>query len=363
MKKWLLFFCLLALSACGTEVTKEKKAAGESTVSEDKAQEISMEVIKGFWQVYEDIGAQAPLEEKREQLMPFMTEEMFNRAFEKTEKPNFPQLPVYTFGIHVTENTPDSFTIEHIIAAGSEEGTAVKQTTSFIKRDDRFVVSDYYTEDIILSLTKEEVEAFLVEHGYEVVFLKEGPFDAFSSTIEEAYIFQDQDDEQTQFVINKKTGFFMIGVVRDEINEEPDTAAEEIRTKYNHLFTYRLVEIDVDTLSAQQRDIYDRYIIQPIEQAIDIDFEPSLTDEERNHKTKELLDKSVAGMLSEVEQTLGEEELATLQKNHATWETERQKYAVEMAEASENDQMNHFYAAYKETTEDYLAYLFYVYLY
>ena len=116
-------------------------------------------------------------------------------------------------------------------------------------------------------------------------------------------------------------------------------------------------------LSAEQRDIYDRYIIQPIEQAIDIDFDSSLTDEESNLKTQELLEQSVAGMLSEVEQTLGEEELATLQESHAIWEAERQKYAVEMAEASENDQMNHFYAAYKEVTEDYLAYLFYEYLY
>ncbi|MGM9948811.1 MAG: hypothetical protein ACI33P_01735 [Lysinibacillus sp.] len=364
MKKWLLFFCLLALSACGTEETKEKKSAGEGTVSVDKAKEIAMEVIKEFWQVYEEIGAQASLEEKHEQLIPFMTEEMFDRTFAGTGQPAFPQLPVYTFGVNVTETTPDSFTIEHIIAAGSEEGAAVNQTTSFIQRDGRFVVGDYHKEDAILSLTKEEAEAFLIEHGYdEAVFFKEGPFDAFSTTIEEAYIFHDQDDEQIQFVINKKTGFFMMGIVRGSKDAETVGTAEEIRAKYNHLFAYRLVEIEADTLSAAQRDIYDKYIIQPIEQAIDIDFDPALTDEESNYMTQELLDQSVAGMLAEIKRTLGEKEFATVQKDHEKWEAERGKYATAMAQASESNQTNHFHAAYKEVTEDYLAYLFFEYLY
>ena len=375
MKKRLLIVCLLILSACGTkgaeaiEEVEDEVISGQAVISDAEAKEIAMDVVKELWQAYEAIGAQAPTEEKRGRLIPFMTKEMFDQAFKEAGKPELPQLPVYTFGVHVTETTPNSFTIEHILAAATEEGAAIKQTTSFIQRDDRFVISDYHTEDTTLSLTKEEAEAFLTEHGYdEAVFSKEGSFDAFSTTIEEAYIFHDQGDKQIQFVISKKTGFFMMGIVRGGINEKPvpgevAATAEDVRTKYGHLFTYRLVEIDADTLSAKQRDIYDRYIIQPIEQAIDIDFAPSLTDEESNLKTQELLEQSVAGMLSEVEQTVGEEELATLQKNHATWENERQKYAVEMAAASENDQMNHFYAAYKEVTEDYLAYLFYVYLY
>ncbi len=367
MKKWLLIVCLLILSACGAEEAKGKKSTVETMLTEEDAKGIAMEVIKEFWQAYESVGTEASLEEKRERLMPFMTEGMFKQAFKEEGRPNFPELPVYTFGVRVTEHAPGSFTIEHILAAGAEEESAVKQTTSFIQRDGRFVVSGYYNTVLPLSLTKEEAEAFLVEHGYEVVFVKEGPFDAFSSTMEEAYIFRDEEDERIQFVINKKTGFFMIGRVWGDSGTEPgtdgDATAEEIRAKYAHLFAYRLAEIDADTLSSEQRAIYNTYIIQPIEQAIDIDFDFSLTDEESNHQTKELLDRSVAGMLDEIERTLSEEEFAALQENHAAWEAERKNYAVAMAEASESDQMNHFYSAYRDVTEDYLAYLFFEYLY
>ena len=367
MKKWLLIVCLLTLSACGAEEAKGKKSTVETMLTEEDAKGIAMEVIKEFWQAYESVGTEASLEEKRERLMPFMTEGMFNQVFKEEGRPDFPELPVYTFGVHVTELAPGSLTIEHILVAGAEEESAVKQTTSFIQRDGRFIVSGYYRTVLPLALTKEEAEAFLVEHGYEVVFVKEGPFDAFSSTIEEAYIFRDEEDERIQFVINKKTGFFMIGLVRDDSGAEPDTdgdtTIEEIRAKYAHLFAYRLAEIDADTLSSEQRAIYDAYIIQPIEQAIDIDFDFSLTDEESNHQTKELLDRSVAGMLDEIERTLVEEEVALLQESHAAWVAARKNYAVAMAEASERDQMNHFYSAYKDVTEDYLAYLFYEYLY
>lgn len=366
MKKWLLFFCLLALSACGAEETKKKTSAGEGTISIDKAEEIAMDVIKEVWMAYEDIGAEAPIEEKRERLVTFMTDEMFNKAFQKTQEPEFPQLPVHTFGVHVTENKPDSFEIEHIIPASTEEGPAVKQTVRFIKQRDRFIMSDYQKEDKALSLSKEEAETFLAEHGYEAVFLKEGPFDAVSTRIEDAYIFHDQEDPRIQFVISKKTGYFLMGVVRGAMDEESETdaaATEEVRVKYGHLFAYRLTEIDEGKLSDHQRKIYNTYIIKPIEQVIDIDFDASLTDDERNQKTKELLDHSIMGMLAEIEDTLDAKEIAVLRENHAKWEIEREKYADEIAGVSKSDQTNHFYAAYKEVTEDYLAYLFYEYIY
>jgi hypothetical protein len=367
MKKWLLIVLLLALSACGTEDEEIQRASGQTAVSEGEAADIALDVIKEVWQVYGDTGAEAPLAEKRERLISYMSEEVFDQVFDNPQKPHLPQLPVYTFSVHVTQSTPDSFTIEHILGARTGEETAAKQTVGFIKRKGQFVISSYQKEDITLSLTMEEAQAFLTEQGYEVVFLREGPFDALSSVIEDAYIFHDQKDKQLQFGISKKTGLFLMGIVRGATDgvadTEEETAIQEVRAKYARLFAYRLSEMDADKLSVEQRDIYNRYIIQPIEQAIDIDFNPSLTDEESNQKTKELLDQSVAGMLSEIERSLNEKEIAALQEDHAKWAAERQKYAEEMARAAKSHQTNHFHAAYKEATEDYLAYLFYEYLY
>ena len=367
MKKWFLAFCLLTLLACGTEKSENAAVSGHSGISEEKAKETALAVIKECWQAYGDIGEQASWEEKHERLIPFMTEEMFEQALKEAGKPAFPELPVYTFDVHVTENSPDSFTIEQIIAASKEDGTAVKQTTSFIKQNDRFILSGYQKEEKALSLSKEDVETFLIEHGYEAVFLKEGPFDTVSARIEDAYIFCDKDDQRIQFVVDKKTGFFLMGIVREATDREADTekaaAIQEVREKYAGLFAYRLAEMDAEKLSAGQRDIYNSYIIQPIEQAIDIDFDPSLTDIERQHKTKELLDQSVAGMLTTIERTLNEKDFAALQKNHTKWAAERQKYAEEMAQAAKDPETDHFLAAYKEVTEDYLARLFFDYLY
>lgn len=367
MKKWFLVFWLLALSACGTEKSENIAVSGHPGISVTEAKETALTVIKECWQAYEAIGEQASREEKHERLIPFMTEEMFDQALKEAGKPAFPELPVYTFDVHVTENSPDSFTIEQIIAASTEDGTAVKQTTSFIKQNDRFILSGYQKEEKALSLSKEDVETFLIEHGYEAVFLKEGPFDTVSARIEDAYIFCDKDDQRIQFVVDKKTGFFLMGIVREATDREADTeeatTIQDVRAKYAGLFAYRLAEMDADKLSDGQRDIYNSYIIQPMEQVIDIDFDPSLTDIERQHKTKELLDQSVAGMLTTIERTLHEKDFAALQENHAKWVADRQKHAGEMAQAAKGPQTDHFHAAYKEVTEDYLARLFFDYLY
>lgn len=368
MKKWLLVFLLLVLAACGAEDTKEDNNPGQNAFTENEAKDIAMDVLKEFWHVYNDIGTSSSPEEKREQLLPFMTDEMYTKTFDGKgkEKPGFPASPFNAIEGKVLEISPDSFTIAHILPASAEGESAIKQTTFFEKQEERFVVSDFKKERTKLSLTQEQAEAFLAEQGYELTFIKKGSFDELDTPIDEAYFFQDPKEERIQMVINKENGYFTWFVKYKDTGVDDEKEAlklEDIRDQYSHLFTHQLSEIDVSKLSAEQQRIYNTYIIQPIEQAIDIDFDPALTDEERFSKTTELLDQTVAGLLAEIKRTANEKAFTTLEANHEIWLANRQKYANAMATVSGSYQEADFYAAYKEVTEDYLARLFYEYLY
>lgn len=366
MKKCLLLICLLALSACGVEAIKDKKPADSNTTSDAKAEEIALEVIKEFWRAFEEIDTAAPLEEKRAQLLPFLTEKLFTELFQGTEKPALPALPINAIKTKVTETSVDSFTIEHILPASLEDSSAIKQTISFKKQEERFVINTFTKENATLSLTRTEAEAFLAEQGYELTFIKEGSLNDLSILMDEAYFFQDVNEERIQMVINKETGYFTWLVKsRDSLEdfEKEAIKLEQIRNTYSQLFTHQLAEIDVAKLSAEQQRIYNTYIILPIEQAIDIDFDQALTNEEQIRQTKELLDQTVKKLLTEIQHTTSEKDFTSIQVHHEKWLDERQHYAEAVANVSGNFKEESFHAAYKEATEDYLAHLFYKYFY
>ena len=146
-------------------------------------------------------------------------------------------------------------------------------------------------------------------------------------------------------------------------NENYFAPYEEIDQRYAYLFTYHLMDIDESQLTPELQQIYTTYITDVLSKTIDIDFDESLSSEERQVKIAEVLDEAVDKLIAEIEQHVDATTFEELQTNHEVWLADRYQYTKEWAHAFDTYDEEQFYRAYKNVTEDYLAKLFYEYLY
>ena len=383
MKKWLLLLFVLLLVACNTDTVQEDTPAANDKFSVGKASNIAKDVINNIW----DTLAMAELSEVNEKtlkeneaaFLPFMTEDVFLRVLEGIDEdscivnciPAFPEQIYYALDVQLIESSDDSFTIEHVLPAIFDDEQAKKQTTTFIKQDDRYIVSDFKIEATTVSVTKEQAEELLTALGFDVTFIEEGPFEAPNISLAYAYVFEDTEDPRIQMVVGKDNGYYTWVAKDDEMadgdtpiyNENYFAPYEEIDQKYAYLFTYHLMDIDESQLTPELQQIYTTYITDVLSQTIDIDFDESLSSEERQVKIAQVLDTAVDGLIAEIEKHVDATTFAELQSKHETWLADRQKYTTEWANAFGTYDEEQFYRAYKNVTEDYLARLFYEYLY
>ena len=146
-------------------------------------------------------------------------------------------------------------------------------------------------------------------------------------------------------------------------NENYFAPYEEIDQKYAYLFAYHLMDIDESQLTPELQHIYTTYITDVLSQTIDIDFDESLSSAERQEKIAQVLDAAVDGLIAEIEKHVDATQFEELQVNHEIWLADREQYTKEWAHAFGTYDEAQFYRAYKNVTEDYLARLFYEYLY
>ena len=146
-------------------------------------------------------------------------------------------------------------------------------------------------------------------------------------------------------------------------NENYFSSYEEIDQQYAYLFTYHLMDIDESQLTPELQHIYNTYITDVLSETIDIDFDESLSSAERQEKIARVLDKAVDGLIAEIENHIDDARFEELQVNHEIWIADRYQYTKEWAHAFGTYDEAQFYRAYKNATEDYLARLFYAYLY
>jgi len=285
--------------------------------------------------------------------------------------PAFPEQIYYALDVQLIESSDDSFTIEHVLPAIFDDERAKKQTTTFIKQDDRYIVSDFKIESTTVSVTKEQAEELLTALGFEVTFIEEGPFEAPNISLAYAYVFEDTEDPRIQMVVGKDNGYYTWVAKNDEMtdgdtpiyNENYFAPYEEIDQQYAYLFTYHLMDIDESQLTPELQQIYTTYITDVLSQTIDIDFDESLSSEERQVKIAQVLDTAVDGLIAEIEKHVDATTFAELQTNYEIWLADRYQYTKEWAHAFGTYDEEQFYRAYKNVTEDYLARLFYEYLY
>ena len=146
-------------------------------------------------------------------------------------------------------------------------------------------------------------------------------------------------------------------------NKNYFTPYEEIDQKYTYLFTYHLMDIDESQLTPELQHIYTTYITNAISQTIDIDFDESLSSEERQEKIAQVLDEAVDGLIAEIGKHVDATRYEELQVNQEIWIANRYQYTKEWAHAFGTYDEEQIYRAYKNATEDYLARLFYEYFY
>ena len=383
MKKWLLLLFVLLLAACNTDTAKEDTPSNNVQLSVSEANNIATEVINDIWATLaiDELSEvnEVTLKENEASFLPFMTEDVFLRVLEDIDEgscvvnciPAFPEQIDYVLDVQLIESSANSFTIEHVLSAIFEDESAKKQTTTFIKQDDRYIVSDFKIEPTTVSVTKEQAEELLTALGFEVTFIEEGPFEAPNISLAYAYVFEDKEDSRIQMVVNKDNGYYSWVLKDDETtegeapiyNENYFAPYEEIDQKYAYLFTYHLMDIDESQLTPELQQIYTTYITDVIGQTIDIDFDESLSSEERQIKIAQVLNNAVDGLIAEIEKHVDAATFDELQLNHETWLVDRYQYTKEWAHAFGTYDEEQFYRAYKNVTEDYLARLFYEYLY
>jgi len=383
VKKWLLLLFVLLLAACNTDTVQQDTPVDNVQLSIEEANNIATDVINNIWDTLamDELSEvnEVTLKENEASFLPFMTEDVFLRALENIDEgscvvnciPAFPEQIYNVIDIQLIESAANSFTIEHILPAVFDDEQAKKQTTTFIKQDERYIVSDFTIESTTVSVTKEQAEELLTALGFDVTFIEEGPFEAPNISLAYAYIFEDKEDSRIQMVISKDNGYYTWVIKDDETangdapiyNENYFAPYEEVDQKYAHLLTYHLIDIDESQLTPELQQIYNTYINDALSQTIDIDFDESLSSEERQVKIAHALDAAVDGLIAEIEKHVDATTFAELQSKHATWLADRQKYTTEWAHAFGTYDEEQFYRAYKNVTEDYLARLFYEYLY
>ncbi|MGM9943463.1 MAG: hypothetical protein ACI33M_00895 [Lysinibacillus sp.] len=383
MRKWLLLLFVLLLAACNTDTAKEDTPSDNVSLSVSEANNIATEVINDIWATLamDELSEvnEVTLKENEASFLPFMTEDVFLRVLEDIDEgscvvnciPAFPEQIDYVLDVQLIESSANSFTIEHVLSAIFEDESAKKQTTTFIKQDDRYIVSDFKIEPTTVSVTKEQAEELLTALGFEVTFIEEGPFEASNISLAYAYVFEDKEDSRIQMVVGKDNGYYTWVTKDDEAadgdapiyNENYFAPYEEIDQKYAYLFTYNLMDIDESQLTPELQQIYNTYITDVIGQTIDIDFDESLSSEERQIKIAQVLDAAVDGLIAEIEKHVDATTFAELEVNHEIWLADRYQYTKEWAHAFGTYDEEQFYRAYKNVTEDYLAKLFYEYFY
>ena len=384
MKKWFLILFVLLLAACNSDSAQQDTPTNNtSPISVEQANTIATDVINNIWDTLatgESIEVnKSTLTENEASFLPYMTKELFVRVVESIDQEDcivncilaFPEQIYNVLDVQLIENTANSFTIEHTLPAIFEDEQAKKQTTTFIKQDERYIISDFKTEATTVSVTKEQAEELLTTLGFDVLFVEEGPFEASNTTLAYAYVFEDQEDSRIQMVVGRDNGYYTRVIKDDEIangdapiyNENYFAPYEEIDQKYAYLFTYHSMDIDESQLTPELQHIYNTYITDVISQTIDIDFDGSLSSEERQEKIAQVLDEAVDGLIAEIEKHIDAARFEELQVNHEIWLADRYQYTNEWAHAFGTYDEEQFYRAYKNATEDYLARLFYQYLY
>ena len=166
MKKWFLFLFVLLLAACNTDPVQKETPSDSETVSVENANTIAQDVINSIWDTLSTKGLSEAneelLKENEAAFLPFMTEDMFLHVLDSVEActincmPAVPKQIYYALNTQLIENSAESFTIEHTLPATFDDEQATKQTTTFIKQDDRYIISDLKNENTTVTLTKEQ---------------------------------------------------------------------------------------------------------------------------------------------------------------------------------------------------------------
>lgn len=385
MKKWFLLLFVLLLVACNSNTAKQDTPtpSDNEQLSVEQASNIARDVINNIWDTFatdefSEVNKET-LKEKQAAFLPFMTEDLFVRILESIDEdscivyciPAFPDQIYYAIDSQLIESSDNSFTIEHVLPAIYNDEQAKKQTITFVKQDDRYIVSDFKIEATTVALTKEQAEELLTASGFEVTFIEEGPFEAPNFSLADAYVFEDKEDSRIQMIVSKDNGYYTWVAKDDEMadgetpiyNENYFAPYEEIDQRYAYLFTYHLMDIDESQLTPELQQIYTTYITDVISQTIDIDFDESLSSAERQEKIAQVLNEAVDGLIAEIKKHVDATTFEELQTNHEIWIADQYQYTKEWAYAFGTYDEEQFYRAYKNVTEDYLAKLFYEYLY
>ena len=385
MKKWFLILFVLLLVACNSDTAQQDTPtpSDNEQLSVGQASNIAKDVINNIWDTFatdefSEVNKET-LKENEAAFLPFMTEDLFVRILEGIDEdaciayciPAFPEQIYYEIDAHLIESSNDSFTIEHVLPAIYNDEQAKKQTTTFVKQEDHYIISDFKIETTTVHLTKEQAEELLTAVGFDVAFLEEGPFEAPNFSLAYAYVFEDQEDSRIQMIVGKDNGYYTWVIKDDEMsdenspiyNEDYFAPYEEIDQKYAYLFTYHLMDIDESQLTPELQQIYTTYITDVLGQTIDIDFDESLSSEKRQEKIAQVLNEAVDGLIAEIEKRVDATTFEELQTNHEIWLSDQYQYTKEWAHAFGTYDEDQFYRAYKNVSEDYLANLFYTYLY